>query len=67
VSADVTANTSKDITLSWTNTPKVAFVYKVTGSSLTVNINFCELIYSNTLRVRSSTAQTVTVTVCSIY
>jgi hypothetical protein len=67
VSSSVTANTSANITLSWSNTPKAAFVFKVVGTIDTTNINFCELTTSTNLRVRSSVAQTVTVTVCNLY
>jgi hypothetical protein len=67
VSSSVTADTVSDITLNWSNTPKAAFVFKVVGSSITTNINFCELTTSTNLRVRSSVAQTVTVTVCGLY
>lgn len=71
VSADVSANASKDITVNW-NLPSEAqmlgsFVMKISADKVTTNVGFCNFILDSTLRVQSSMAQQITVKVGCLY
>lgn len=71
VSADVSANTSKDINVVW-NLPagsrmQGCFVMKVSADKVTTNVDFCNFILDNTLRVQSSMAQRITVKAGCLY
>lgn len=71
VSADVSANTSKDIKVAW-NLPSGSqmqgyFVMKVSADKVTTNVDFCNFILDNTLRVQSSMAQRITVKAGCLY
>lgn len=71
VSANVSANTSKDINVNW-NLPSGAqmqgsFVMKVSADKVTANVEFCNFILDSTLRVQSSMAQQITAKVGCLY
>lgn len=71
ISADVSANASKDITVNW-NLPSGAqmlgsFVMKISADKVTTSVGFCNFILDSTLRVQSSMAQQITVKVGCLY
>lgn len=71
VSASVSANTDKNIAVNWklpTDATIVAyFIEKVAGSGNTTNITYAEFTISNNIRVKSTSAQTVTITAACLY
>ena len=71
VSASVSANTDKNITVNWelpTDATIVAyFIEKVAGSGNTTNITYVNFTLPNNIRVKSTSAQTVTITAACLY
>ena len=71
VSANVSANASTDIKVTWNLPPEAqmqgSFVMKVSADKLTTNVEFCNFVLDSTLRVQSSTAQQITVKVGCLY
>lgn len=71
VSASVSANTDKNITVNWelpTDATIVAyFVEKVAGSGNTTNITYVNFTLPNNIRVKSTSAQTVMITAVCLY
>lgn len=71
VSDSVSANTDKNITVNWelpTDATIVAyFIEKVAGSGNTTNITYVNFTLPNNIRVKSTSAQTVTITAACLY
>ena len=71
VSASVSANTDKNIAVNWklpTDATIVAyFIEKVAGSGNTTNITYVNFTLFNNIRVKSTSAQTVTITAACLY
>ena len=71
VSASLSANTDKNIAVNWelpTDSKMVAyFIERVAGSGSTTNITYADFNVSNNIRVRSTSAQTVTIAVACLY
>lgn len=71
VSASVSANTDKNITVNLelpTDATIVAyFIEKVAGSGNTTNITYVNFTLPNNIRVKSTSAQTVTITAACLY
>ena len=71
VSASVSANTDKNIKVNWelpTDATIVAyFIEKVAGSGNTTNITYVNFTLPNNIRVKSTSAQTVTITAACLY
>lgn len=71
VSANVSANASKDINVTWNLPPEAqmlgSFVMKVSADKITTNVEFCNFVLDSTLRVQSSMAQQITVKVGCLY
>ena len=71
VSASVSANTDKNIAVNWglpTDATIVAyFIEKVAGSGSTTNITYADFTLSSNIRVKSTSAQTVTITAACLY
>ena len=71
VSASVSANTDKNITVNWelpTDATIVAhFIENVAGSGNTTNITYVNFTLPNNIRVKSTSAQTVTITAACLY
>nr|DAP11044.1 MAG TPA: hypothetical protein [Caudoviricetes sp.] len=71
VSASVSANTDKNIAVNWelpADATMVAyFIEKVSGSGNTTNITYVNFTLSNNIRVKSTSAQTVTITAACLY
>ena len=71
VSASVSANTDKNIAVNWelpTDATIVAyFIEKVAGSGNTTNITYVNFTLPNNIRVKSTSAQTVTITAACLY
>ena len=71
VSASVSANTDKNIAVNWelpADATMVAyFIEKVVGSGNTTNIIYANFTASGNIRVKSTSAQTVTITAACLY
>lgn len=71
VSASVSANTDKNIAVNWelpADATMVAyFIEKVSGSGNTTNITYVNFTLPNNIRVKSTSAQTVTITAACLY
>lgn len=71
VSASVSANTDKNIAVNWelpADATMVAyFIEKVVGSGNTTNITYVNFTLPNNIRVKSTSAQTVTITAACLY
>ena len=71
VSASVSANTDKSIAVNWelpADATMVAyFIEKVVGSGNTTNITYVNFTLPNNIRVKSTSAQTVTITAACLY
>lgn len=71
VSASVSANTDKNIAVNWglpaDATIVAYFVEKVVGSGNTTNITYVNFTLLNNIRVKSTSAQTVTITAACLY
>lgn len=71
VSASVSANTDKNIAVNWklpTDATIVAyFIEKVAGSGSTTNITYADFTLPSNIRVKSTSAQTVTITAACLY
>lgn len=71
VSASVSANTDKNIAVNWelpADATMVAyFIEKVVGSGNTTNIIYANFTTSGNIRVKSTSAQTVTITAACLY
>lgn len=71
VSASVSANTDKNIAVNWelpADATMVAyFIEKVSGSGNTTNITYVNFTLPNNIRVKSTSAQTVTITGACLY
>lgn len=71
VSASVSANTDKNIAVNWelpADATMVAyFIEKVAGSGNTTNITYVNFTLPNNIRVKSTSAQTVTITAACLY
>lgn len=71
VSASVSANTDKNIAVNWglpaDATIVAYFVEKVVGSGNTTNITYVNFTLPNNIRVKSTSAQTVTITAACLY
>jgi hypothetical protein len=71
VSASVSANADKNIAVNWglpaDATIVAYFVEKVVGSGNTTNITYVNFTLLNNIRVKSTSAQTVTITAACLY
>lgn len=71
VSASVSANADKNIAVNWglpADATMVAyFIENVTGSGNTTNITYVNFTLPNNIRVKSTSAQTVTITAACLY
>ena len=71
VSASVSANTDKNIAVNWglpaDATIVAYFIEKVVGSGNTTNITYAEFTLLSNIRVKSTSAQTVTITAACLY
>ena len=71
VSASVSANTDENIAVNWelpADATMVAyFIEKVVGSGNTTNIIYANFTTSGNIRVKSTSAQTVTITAACLY
>lgn len=71
VSASVSANADKNIAVNWglpADATMVAyFIEKVAGSGNTTNITYVNFTLPNNIRVKSTSAQTVTITAACLY
>lgn len=71
VSASVSANTDKNIAVNWglpaDATIVAYFIEKVVGSGNTTNITYAEFTLLSNIRVKSTSAQTVTITAVCLY
>nr|DAF68695.1 MAG TPA: hypothetical protein [Caudoviricetes sp.] len=71
VSDSVSANTDKNIAVNWelpADATMVAyFIEKVVGSGTTTNIIYANFTTSGNIRVKSTSAQTVTITAACLY
>ena len=71
VSASVSANTDKNIAVNWelpADATMVAyFIERVVGSGNTTNIIYANFTTSGNIRVKSTSAQTVTITAACLY
>jgi len=71
VSASVSANADKNISVNWglpaDATIVAYFVEKVAGSGNTTNITYVNFTLPNNIRVKSTSAQTVTITAACLY
>lgn len=71
VSASVSANADKNIAVNWglpaDATIVAYFVEKVVGSGNTTNITYVNFTLLNNIRVKSTSAQTVTITAAYLY
>lgn len=71
VSASVSANADKNIAVNWglpaDATIVAYFVEKVVGSGNTTNITYVNFTLFNNIRVKSTSAQTVTITAACLY
>lgn len=71
VSASVSANEDKNIAVNWglpADATMVAyFIEKVAGSGNTTNITYVNFTLPNNIRVKSTSAQTVTITAACLY
>ena len=71
VSASVSANTDKNIAVNWglpaDATIVAYFIEKVVGSGNTTNITYVNFTLPNNIRVKSTSAQTVTITAACLY
>ena len=71
VSASVLANTDKNIAVNWglpaDATIVAYFIEKVVGSGNTTSITYAEFTLSSNIRVKSTSAQTVTITAACLY
>lgn len=71
VSASVSANADKNIAVNWglpaDATIVAYFVEKVVGNGNTTNITYVNFTLPNNIRVKSTSAQTVTITAACLY
>ena len=71
VSASVSVNTDKNIAVNWglpaDATIVAYFIEKVVGSGNTTNITYAEFTLLSNIRVKSTSAQTVTITAACLY
>lgn len=67
LSGNVQANTDHNISVDFGIEPVACFIEKVIGSGNTTNIVFCNFTTFNNIRVKSTSAQTVTVHAVCLY